>query len=378
MNVYVRQVSSALAELGCQVDIFTREHCADHHGVVSLNEHARVVHLQAGPVDAPKEDLFGHLPSFAHELEKFRESNSFSYDLIHSHYWLSGWIGNDLSREWGVPHVTTFHTTAELKGRTPGGDSEPGMRSCTERKIAASSDRIIASTRHEYGSLVSLYEADQDRIRVVPAGVDLDMFRPEDQRRARDKLGLNGERIVLYVGRMDAIKGLDVLIHSVASMETPSNLKVLVIGGSKQDKEFNNAQELVNALEVVNKVDLLGTLEHESLPLYYQAADVCVVPSYYESFSLVALESMACGTPVVASRVGGLQTVVKDNQSGYLVPWHCPDAFADRLEVLLSNDSLRKSLGIQASELAKRLSWKATASSIADVYAELGVTPAHS
>ena len=189
---------------------------------------------------------------------------------------------------------------------------------------------------------------------------------------------MNGERIVLYVGRMDAIKGLDVLIHSVASMETPSNLKVLVIGGSKQDKEFNNAQELVNALEVANKVDLLGTLEHESLPLYYQAADVCVVPSYYESFSLVALESMACGTPVVASRVGGLQTVVKDNQSGYLVPWHCPDAFADRLEVLLSNDSLRKSLGRQASELAKRLSWKATASSIADVYAELGVTPAHS
>ncbi len=376
MNVYVRQVSSALAELGYLVDIFTREHRADCHGVVHLSEYARVIHLQAGPIDAPKEDLFRRLPSFAYELEKFRESNGFSYDLIHSHYWLSGWIGNDLSREWGVPHVTTFHTTAELKGMTPGGDAEPGMRSCAERKIAASADRIIASTRHEYGSLVSLYQADQDRIRVVPAGVDLDMFQPGDRRRARNKLNLNDERIVLYVGRMDAIKGLDVLIHSVASMETPCNLKVLVIGGSKQDREFNKAQELVSSLGVADKVDLLGTLEHESLPLYYQAADVCVVPSYYESFSLVALESMACGTPVVASRVGGLQTVVKDNQSGYLVPWHCPDAFADRLEVLLSNDSLRKSLGRKASELAKRLSWKATAASIADVYAELGVTPA--
>ena len=376
MNVYVRQVSSALAELGCQVDIFTREHCADHHGVVDLNEYARVVHLQAGPVDAPKEELFRYLPSFADRLEKFRESNGFNYQLLHSHYWLSGWVGNNLSREWGVPHVTTFHTTAELKGRTPGGDTEPSMRSSTERKIVASSDRIIASTRHEYGSLVSLYQADQDRIRVVPAGVDLDMFRPGDQRWARDKLGLNGERIVLYVGRMDAIKGLDVLIHSVASMETPCNLKVLVIGGSKQDREFNNAQKLVNALEVADKIDLLGTLEHESLPLYYQAADVCVVPSYYESFGLVALESMACGTPVVASRVGGLQTVVKDNQSGYLVPWHCPDAFAGRLEMLLTSDSLRKSLGRQARELAKRLSWKATASSIVDVYAELGVAPA--
>ena len=376
MNVYVRQVSSALAELGCQVDIFTREHCADHHGVVDLNEYARVVHLQAGPVDAPKEGLFRYLPSFAYQLEKFRESNGLGYHLVHSHYWLSGWVGNNLSREWGVPHVTTFHTTAELKGRTPGGDTEPSMRSSIERKIVASSDRIIASTRHEYGSLVSLYQADQDRIRVVPAGVDLDMFQPGDQRRARGKLGLNGERIVLYVGRMDAIKGLDVLIHSVASMETPCNLKVLVIGGSKQDREFNNAQKLVNALEVADKIDLLGTLEHELLPLYYQAADVCVVPSYYESFGLVALESMACGTPVVASRVGGLQAVVKDNQSGYLVPWHCPDAFAGRLEILLTSDSLRKSLGKQARELAKRLSWKATASSIVDVYAELGVAPA--
>ena len=371
MNVYILQVCSALAELGCQVDIFTREHCADHQGVVSLNEHARVVHLQAGPLDAPKEELFDYLPSFAYELEKFRESNGLSYDLIHSHYWLSGRVGNDLSREWGVPHVTTFHTTAELKGRTPGGDAEPGMRSCAERKIAAAADRIIASTGHEHDSLVSLYEADQDRIRVVPAGVDLDMFIPGDQRRARDRLDLNDERVVLYVGRMDAIKGLDVLIHSVASMETPCNFRVLVIGGSKQDREFNKAQELVNALGVADKVDLLGTVEHGLLPIYYQAADVCVVPSYYESFSLVALESMACGTPVVASRVGGLQTVVKDNRSGYLVPWHCPDAFAYRLEVLLSNDSLRKSLGRKASELAKRLSWKATAASIADVYAEL-------
>ena len=377
MNVYIREVSSALAEPGCQVDIFTREHCADHHGVVGLNEHVRVVHLQAGPIDAPKEELHRYLPSFAYELEKFRESNGFSYDLIHSHYWLSGWVGNNLSREWGVPHVTTFHTTAELKGRAVAGEAESSLRICTERKIVGSSDRIIASTRHEYGSLVSLYEADQDRIRVVPAGVDLDMFQPGDQRWARDKLGLNDERVVLYVGRMDAIKGLDVLIHSVASMETPCNLKVLVIGGSKQDREFNKAQKLVNTLEVADKIDLLGTLEHESLPLYYQAADVCVVPSYYESFSLVALEAMACGTPVVASRVGGLQTVVKDNQSGYLVPWHCPDAFAVRLEMLLTNDSLRKSLGRQASELAKRLSWRATASSIADVYAELGVTPAN-
>ncbi len=375
MNVYVRQVSSALAELGWQVDIFTRERCTDHQGVVALNERVRVVHLQAGPVDAPKEELHRHLPSFAGELEKFRASNGLSYDLIHSHYWLSGWVGDDLSREWGVPHVTTFHTTAELKSRAVAGEAESSLRSCAERKIVGSADRIIASTRHEYDSLASLYEADQDRIRVVPAGVDLDMFRPGEQKRARDKLGLDGERILLYVGRMDAIKGLDVLIHSVAYMETPCNLKVLVIGGSKQDREFDKAQKLVNTLGVADKVDFLGTLEHESMPLYYQAADVCVVPSYYESFSLVALESMACGTPVVASRVGGLQTVVKDNRSGYLVPWHCPDAFADRLEILLANDSLRKSLGRQASELAKRLSWKATASSIAEVYAELGVTP---
>ena len=241
--------------------------------------------------------------------------------------------------------------------------------------MVAAADRIVVSTAHESEALRRLYHADEEKVRVVHPGVDLDLFRPGDQRAARDQLGLNGHHTLLYVGRLDPIKGLGVLLHTLASLETPREVQLLVAGGSEHDEEYIRLKGVARKLDVECKVEFLGSLEHSMLPLYYQAADVCVVPSYYESFGLVALEAMACGTPVVASRVPGLETIVRDNRSGYLVAWHCPDAFADRIEVLLANDCLRDSMGKAGSLIAQDMGWDGAATAMAEVYAGLGVAP---
>lgn len=378
MSVYVHQLARGLGRRGFHVDIYTR-HCNPRHPmIIALDENTRVIHLKAGPAGAPKEDLFRYLPRFLSRLKAFQQRHHLVYNLIHSHYWLSGWVGDALAREWGVPHVTTFHTLAEVKTRAHMGEGEAGPRSATERQVATAADRIIVSTPYERGALRRLYDAQEEKVCVVPGGVDLALFQPGDQRAARDHLGLNGHRTLLYVGRLDPIKGLEVLMRTLASMEIPCAVRLLVVGGGDgRDQESRRMKHLTRKLAIQDRVDFLGSLDHNLLPLYYQAADVCVVPSYYESFGLVALEAMACGTPVVASRVAGLQTIVRDNWSGYLVPWHCPDAFADRLEVLLANDALRESMGKEGRSIAQGMSWDRTAAGVAKVYAGLGVETTH-
>ena len=376
MSVYVHQLALALGRLGFQVDIYTRAHDPHHSQIVDLGENARVIHVQAGPDEAPKEDLFHYLPRFLASVLVFQKQHRLTYDLIHSHYWLSGWVGEALSKEWDVPHTTTFHTLAEIKTRARIGEEEAGPRSATEHQVVAAVDRAIVSTTHEMGALHRLYGANEDKLRVVTPGVDLSLFQPGDQRVARDQLGLNGYHTLLYVGRLEPIKGLDVLLHTMASIEAPRTVQLLVAGGGDaQDEGYLRMKRLTRELAIEDRVDFLGSLDHDLLPLYYQAADVCVVPSYYESFGLVAMEAMACGTPVVASRVPGLQAIVRDNRSGYLVPWHCPDAFADRLEMLLANDALRESMGKEALSTAKDMGWDRAAAAVSEVYEELGVVP---
>ena len=373
MNVYVHRLASALGRLGCQVDIFTRTHDTNEPSIVELDENTRLVHIDAGPGEAPKDELFRYLPDFLSGLRAFQRDNGIEYDTVHSHYWLSGWVGEELAQEWGVPHVATFHTLAEVKSRARAGEGDAGPRSGIEKKITEAADGIVVSTGHERTALSQLYGAGEERVHVIPAGVDLAQFKPGDQRSARDQLGLNGDRMLLYVGRLDPIKGLELLMYTLGSMEEPDDVRLLVIGGDGEDDEgYRRMKGLAKKLDIQDRVDFLGSLSHTLLPLYYQAADVCVVPSYYESFGLVALESMACGTPVVGSRVPGLETIVRDNWSGYLVPWHCPDAFVDRIEVLLANEDLRHSMGEEAQITAAGMSWDRMAVSVAEVYAELG------
>ena len=372
MNVYVHRLASALGRLGCQVDIFTRVHDTEEPSIVELDENTRLIHLEAGLVDAPKADLVHYLPDFLSQLKGFQQDNGLVYDTIHSHYWLSGWVGNELATEWGVPHVATFHTLAEVKNRARVGEGDAGPRSGIERNVTAAADGIVVSTGHERTALAQLYDVPEEKVYVIPAGVDLDLFKPGDQAAARDQLGLNGDRMLLYVGRLEPIKGLEVLMYTLGSMEEPGNVRLLVIGGGgEHDEGYQKMIGLARELNIEDRVDFLGSLSHGLLPLYYQAADVCVVPSYYESFGMVALESMACGTPVVATRVGGLPTIVHHGHTGYLKSWRCPESFANSVEMIISSSGLQESMGAAARRRAEGMGWDNVALMVGDEYRAL-------
>jgi len=266
-----------------------------------------------------------------------------------------------------------FHTLGEVKNRARITEHETDLRIAAERTIAHTADRIVVASEHEAALLTTLYAADAERISTVPCGVDLDLFTPADKDAARARLGLrDGERIILFVGRIEPLKGIDVLINVAAQLHEDENFRVLIVGGdARAESEVAQLKQLATRLGVDHHISFVGAVEHEDLPLYYNAADVCVVPSYYESFGMVAVESMACGTPVVASRVGGLASTISDGETGYLIPWRCPEPFAERLELLLDNDELRASFGRAAREAVERFRWANVADAVAELYAAL-------
>ena len=355
MNVYVRELARALGNLGIQVDLFTRIHPETKHTVEQISPMVRVVHLPGGDSEAPMESLFHHLPSFVEELRDFRSSNHLDYQLVHSHYWLSGWAGHALAQDQEIPHVVTFHTLGLIKMQSRAGEVEPPERHVVEQELMASAQRIVAFSPHERDAMVRLYNADPNRIEMAPCGVDLSLFRPLDQGEARKRLGLNGERVFLYVGRLEPLKGLDLLLNTAAHLDTCEPVRVLVVGGSADgDQEVDKLRSLAKTLKVDDVFDFVGRVDQEELPFYYNAADVCVVPSYYESFGLAALESMACGTPVVAARVGGLSTIVQHGRTGYLKSWRCPEGFANSLEMIVASSRPAPEYGSGGQEKSRR------------------------
>ena len=369
MNVYVRQLAAAMANVGVEVDIFTRDHHGDACEVTEFAPGVRVVHLPGGAFGTPMDDLFQLLPGFLDQVENFQRENNIDYQIVHSHYWLSGWVGNELARLNGIPHVVTFHTLGLIKLQSRVGEAEPNERTQVEQELIKSASRIVAFSPHERDAMVRLYGADADDVMLVPCGVDLSRFKPLDRGAARKRLGLNGGKVVLYVGRVEPLKGLELLVHTAAQMETCQDVKVLVVGGAENsDQEIGRLQDLARDLEVDEVIDFVGMVDQEDLPLYYNAADVCVLPSYYESFGLAALESMACGTPVVATRVGGLSTVIHHGHTGYLKSWRCPEAFANSLEMIISSDGLQDGMGKAARRRAEDMSWERVAAGITDVY----------
>ncbi len=375
MNVYVRELSRKMAERGYTVDVFTRREGPTGPAVVETEGGVRVVHITAGPA-APiaKEALGAYVDAFAMGIDAFAREQGLRYDLIHSHYWLSGLAGGALQRAWDVPHVVMFHTLGEAKNRARPTEREPLERIAAERFVARSADRIVVATSHERDLLAQRYGARPEGIAVVPCGVDLDVFHPMDKDTARKQLGLaDDERIILFVGRIEPLKGIDILISAAAQLHEEADFfhAVIVGGDARAETRVKELKSLATTLGVEHHVTFVGAVDHERLPLYYSAADVCVVPSFYESFGLVAVEAMACGTPVVASRVGGLVTTVRDGETGYLVPWRCPEPFAERLDLLLRNDELRASLGGAAREAVQRFRWSNVAEAIESVYREL-------
>lgn len=372
MNVYARQLALALGNAGVQVDIFTRDHTDTESKITEIAPGVRVIHLPGGPTETALDGLFPHLPEFSQALLEFQIETGLTYQAVHSHYWLSGWVGQQMATEWRAPHILTFHTLSLIKMQSRAGESEPATRQQVERELMASADHIVVFSPHERDAMVRLYQADATRIGLIPCGVDLSLFRPLDQQEVREKLGLNGEKVLLYVGRIEPLKGLELLLHTAAQLQTFEQIRVLVVGGGAgRDQEIDRLRELAKSLNVDKVFDFIGRVDQQDLPLYYNAADVCVVPSFYESFGLAALESMACGTPVVATRAGGLSTIIQHGRTGYLKAWRCPEAFASSVEMIISSRNLQHSMGLAARRRAEGLSWDNVAGQIAGVYDSL-------
>jgi D-inositol-3-phosphate glycosyltransferase len=381
MNVYVRELARELGRLGFGVDVFTRSQDPTIPEVVPLGEGARVVHVPAGPARAlAREALVEHLDAFVDGVEAFRRREAVDYALVHSHYWLSGVVALALRERWRRPVVHMFHTLAALKNAVArdGSDREPEARLVGERRIARGVDRIVAANTVEEAHLVWHGAVDPARIRVIPCGVDLDLFRPGDARAARERLGLRAERVLLYVGRLTPIKGLETLLRGLAAAKSdglgPIDVRLVVVGGEKDERcdgERTRLRRLAGELGLARWVDFRGPQPQAALPDYYAAADLCLMPSLYESFGMVALEAMACGVPVVGSRVGGLAVTVRDGATGLLVPEGDAGALAESIAGLLRDESRRAHLGVQAVEWARRFGWPCIARAVGQVYGEL-------
>lgn len=373
LNVYIRGLAQQLVARGCQVDIFSRAASREMPPLAELAPGLRVIHLRAGPARylAP-ENVYKHLGAFQRALLACAEAEGRAYDIVHSHYWLSGLVGERLKAAWGLPHVAMFHTLGEVKNRAAFSENESELRIESERQVVRGADRLVCATEQERLLLGELYGADLAKVSVIPLGVDLDRFRPADKEAARAALGLKDERIVLFVGRLEPLKGADILIDAAAMLESDVDCSVLIVGGDPAAPgQVARLRQLARERGIEHRVAFVGAVDHEKLPLYYNAADVCVVPSHYESFGLVAVEAMASGVPVVASRVGGLMGTVKDGETGYLVPWLCPEPFAERIELLLANEPLRQSLGEAAREAVGRYRWENVAEAVLRLYEEV-------
>jgi len=363
MNVYVRELGRALAARGVAVDIFTRRQSTDVADVVEYSPGARVIHIDAGPrrhVD--KYDVLDYLPDFACGVQRFRALMGVSYDVIHGHYWLSGRLGLLFADHWGVPLVSTFHTLAQLKNRVAesAAEREQTVRYEIERRTMAGSDRVVALTAIDRQQIIRHYQT-HSPIDVIPGGVDLDRFSPTPRAKARATLGLQpNQKVVLFVGRIQRLKGLEVLVRAFARLGD-LDARLLVVGGqpgtSHESREISRLQHLVARLGLEDRTSFVGAVAHEQLPLYYSAADVTVMPSSYESFGLVAVESLACGTPVVATRVGGLTSIVHDGETGVLVPWRDAEMFAESLRRVLEDTALRQRLANNARKSVLGYGW---------------------
>jgi len=381
MNVFIRQAAERLGERGVDVDVFTRCRGGDLPEVEDLGG-TRVIRVKAGPcAPVPKDELPRYLPEFLGGVLHRGRALGERYDVVHTHYWLSGWIGRSAKEIWGVPLVASFHTLGKVKnyfagrGETP----EPGVRLEGEERVIAAADRIMAATPAEAAQLVGLYGAAPERIRVVPPGVDHDLFSPRPRDEARARLHLSGMRLLLFVGRLQPHKGPDVAVRTLAEAVARDDgrageLMLAIVGGpsgTTHGAELARLMDLASALGVGERVMLFPPQPQSRLADFYSAADAVLVPSRSESFGLVALEAQACGTPVIAAEVGGLRYVVDDGVSGFLVEGHDPGDHAERVLEILADTALARRMGEAAIERSLRFSWDATAAGMLSVYREV-------
>ena len=366
MNVYVRELVSSLAQVGVDCTVYVRRRADNLPASVNVEPGFRVVHVPAGPTDLAKEHLPGVVDEFTDRVRKLLVARP--VEVIHANYWLSGVVGHKLKHDLDLPLVSTFHTLARVKAVT--GDFEPQSRIDAEADVVACSDVITANSVTELHELVTHYNADPSRIEVVPPGVDHAYFSPGSRKGARDALGLPSNPLLLFVGRIQPLKGIDVAVRALDFLGMP-DARLLIVGGSSGpdgDREVERTWKLIDSLGLTDRVSMVPPRPHHVLSTYYRAADVCLVPSRSESFGLVALEAAACGTPVVASDVGGLRTLVDHGRTGLRVTGRDPRDYAAAVRLILDDEMFAASLSVRAAEAATSYTWSSMAQRLTRVY----------
>jgi len=375
MNVYIDELASTMHEHGVDVVVFTRRTDPEQPREVTAAGGYRVIHIDAGPAcELPISSLPVWVAPFAQGVIDWIHLEGAPFDLVHSHYWLSGWAGLIIKHAQSIPLANSFHTLGRVKDATRRNDEPPAslIRIAAEQEVIASSDCVIASTEREAEELLEHYGADPSRLCLNPPGVNHDLFVPGSKDDARCALGLTGDPVVLFVGRIQPLKGVDVALDTFRRVSKEyENARFMIIGGPSGPQgsaELDRLHDSVRDMDLVEEVRFWAAQDHHRLPVFYQAADVILVPSRSESFGLVAAEAQACGLPVVASRVGGLAYVVNDGVSGFLVDGWDPDDHADAVLRIIEDPRLAADLSEGAEENAERFSWEATAARLLELY----------
>jgi D-inositol-3-phosphate glycosyltransferase len=374
MTIYVRELAEAMAKHGVRTDIFTRA-TGTPSGITELSPLVRAITIPAGPASLSKLELPAYVGEFTEGISVFTEAEGTRYDAVHSHYWQSGLAAKTLVDAWDVPFVHSHHTLARVKNShlAPGDIPEPEVRIEGEDEVIRSADVLVASTDDEWDQLACLYGASHDRLKTIHPGVDHAMFAPGDRSAARAHLGLRDEVVVLYVGRIQRLKGIDLAVRAVEQLvgAVERDVVFMIVGGAsgaEGDGEVQRLNDLVADLGIQQNVRFMGPQPHDRLPAFYNASDALVVCSHSESFGLAALEAQACGTPVVGTPVGGLSYVVRDGESGFLVDTRDPVVFASRLKTLLGDEQLIRDFRIAAASSAQAFSWKRSASEFVELF----------
>jgi D-inositol-3-phosphate glycosyltransferase len=387
-NVYVRQVGEALAKLGWQVDMFTRKSDPNDPTIVEHTPHCRTIRLIAGPQTyIPRDRLFEYMPEFVTAFQKFQQQEGTNYPLVHTHYWMSGWIGLQLQQHQNVQLIHTYHSLGAVKYQSTE-ERLPEIaktRLEVERQLLEQAHCVVSTSPQEVEDLRQLVSG-FGTVEIVPCGTDVQNFQPLSRAEARQNLGMNSlDRVVLYVGRFDPRKGIETLVRAFAQLrdrlategDDRGKLRLVIVGGSEPHAADGNERQrieaIVNSLDLGASVDFVGMVGHDRLPLYYTAADVGVIPSHYEPFGLVAIEAMACGTPVVAAAVGGLKFTVIHEETGLLVPAQDVEGFATAIERILADDEtwVQKSGDRASIWVQENFSWGGVAVRLSDLYRRL-------
>ncbi len=369
MNVYVRELVSALAQAGVVCRVYVRRWADDLPERVAVEPGFDVVHVPAGPADLAKEDLPLHVEEYAEWVAKDMED--FQPDVIHANYWLSGVAGRLLKQRFQLPLLTTFHTLARVKAVS--GDREPESRARAEAEVMSCADAVLANATAEAEQLVQYYDADPTRIEIVPPGVDHALFSPGNQAGARWALKTNDDPLLVFIGRIQPLKGVDVAVEALAKVER-KDARLWIVGGASGKgggAEVDRVRSLIDDLDLSDRVDFIPAQPHHLLSTYYRAADICLVPSRSESFGLVALEAAACGVPTVASAVGGLLTLVDHGHTGYLVEGRDPADYAAWIDTILGDPVLARRLSVSAAARARTYTWSTSASRLRRLYDDL-------